>query len=39
MPEAPELVGENLRAYRNATGSEIRALEQFTGKPASWSVH
>ena len=39
MREAPELVGDHLHAYRIATGSEIRTLKQFRGKPASWSVH
>ena len=39
MHEAPELVNDELRANRDETDTEIRALEQISGRPGSWAAH
>ena len=39
MRDAPEMVNDELRAYCDETEEEIRALEQISGRPGSWSAH
>jgi len=39
MRDGPDLVNDELRAYRDEADTEIRALEKIGGRPGSWAAH